>query len=432
MIDGAHVLTPGVIRFGLAGLATYAPAIVATQQWYIGPGQQGDVMRDGYDQEYEDRLFESIRWPSAGERLFEIGHFVGDRDWFDGVWESNCMFVPRSLLAQVGGFDESFAVAGGGYANLEFYERLGTAPNVTVCSILGEGSFHQVHGGTTTNQADAAERRDRVFGYSQQYADLRGRFFRGPGKQIHYVGRMSTDAAKRSKPRRLSTKAFADAAAGDRDGMPTVPAPVPDELKWAFTEAVWRNLPWRDTTWMGRAITTAPTDLLAYQEMIFAVRPDWVIETGTGDGGRALFLASMCELVGHGEVVSIDPELSDQLPQHPRLRYLGGSGHDPATVDAVRALVGESGRALVVLGQTLARDLTSKQFEAYAPFVPVGSYVVVADTVVNGHPVWPGFGPGPAEGVKQILNRHGEFLSDPTLEKYSLTFNPSGVLRRVR
>ena len=44
MIDGAHVLTPGVLHFGLAGLATYAPAIVATQQWYVGPGQQGDAM----------------------------------------------------------------------------------------------------------------------------------------------------------------------------------------------------------------------------------------------------------------------------------------------------------------------------------------------------------------------------------------------------
>ena len=96
MIDGAHVLTPGVLRFGMAGLATYEPAIVATQQWYVGPGQQGDAMGDGYDQAYEDQLFERIEWPRDGYRLFEIGHFIGDRDWFDGVWESNCMFVPRA------------------------------------------------------------------------------------------------------------------------------------------------------------------------------------------------------------------------------------------------------------------------------------------------------------------------------------------------
>ncbi|MCB1016770.1 MAG: glycosyltransferase family 2 protein, partial [Acidimicrobiales bacterium] len=89
MIDGAHVLTPGVLRYGLQGLRTYAPTVVATQLWYVGPGQQGDAMLEGYDQDYEDRLFDEIAWPGDGYRLFDIGHFVGDRDWLDGLWESN-------------------------------------------------------------------------------------------------------------------------------------------------------------------------------------------------------------------------------------------------------------------------------------------------------------------------------------------------------
>jgi cephalosporin hydroxylase len=430
MIDGAHVLTPGVLHFGLTGLSAYAPAIVATQQWYVGPGQQGDAMDNGYDQAYEDRLFETIRWPSAGYRLFEVGHFIGDRDWLDGVWESNCMFVPRALLAQVGGFDESFDVAGGGYANLELYERLGSAPDVTVCTIMGEGSFHQTHGGTTTNQTDAATRRSRVYGYGQQYARLRGRFFRGPGKPMHFVGRLPNEAARRTRPRRLSTTAFADAAASQRDGMPTTPTPVPDELAWAFTDAVWQNLAWNRATWLGRSIATAPTDLLAYQEMIARVRPDWVIEIGAGDGGRALFLASMCELVGHGQVLSIDAELASDLPSHARLQFRAGDPVAADTVDAVREMVG-NGNAIVVLGGRFDRARTATAFNAYAPFVRPGSYVVVADTVVNGHPVWTGFGPGPAEGVKQILNAHGDFVADPDMEKYSLTFNPGGFLKRL-
>ena len=125
MIDGAHVLTPSVLRYGMAGLATYEPAIVVTQQWYVGPGQQPDAMLSGYDQAYEDELFREIEWPLDGYRLFDIGHFIGDRDWFDGLWESNCIFVPRKLLEQYGAFDESFSMPGGGYANLELYERLG-------------------------------------------------------------------------------------------------------------------------------------------------------------------------------------------------------------------------------------------------------------------------------------------------------------------
>jgi cephalosporin hydroxylase len=433
MIDGAHVLTPGVLRFGLLGLATYQPAIVATQQWYVGPGQQGESMDDGYDQAYEDRLFDRIQWPANGYRLFEIGHFVGERDWLDGVWESNCLFVTRAQLEQVGGFEEGFSMAGGGYANLELYERLGSSPDVTVCSILGEGSFHQVHGGTTTNQSDAAERRSRVFGYGQHYATLRGRAFRGPGKPIHFVGRITTGAARRTKPRRQSTQVFGESAEAI-DGRPAQPTPVPDDLRWAFTEAVWRNLPWRDATWLGAPVHTAPTDLLAYQEIVSRVRPDWVVDIGTNDPGRATFLASICELIGNGRVLSIRDDgcaESGGPPPHQRLQCCTGTALDPGVRDRVHALVGPR-NAVVVLGARADRATTSAQFEAYADLTGIGSYVIVTDTIVNGRPVWPSHGPGPGEAVKQILTSHGEFVADPAMEKYALSFNPGGFLRRVR
>jgi cephalosporin hydroxylase len=430
MIDGAHVLTPGVLRFGLQGLITYAPAIVATQQWYVGPGQQPEAMDNGYEQDYEDRLFERIQWPSNGYRLFEIGHFVGDRDWLDGVWESNCIFVTRAQLEQVGAFEERFSMPGGGYANLELYERLGSSPDITVCSIIGEGSFHQVHGGTTTNQPDAEERRSRVFGYGQHYAAMRGRAFRGPGKPIHFVGRITTGAARRSKPRRMSTGVFASAAEVG-DGRPERPVPVPDDLRTAFTEAVWRNLPWRRTTWLGAPIRTSPTDLLAYQEIVTRVRPDWIVEIGASDEGRAGFLASACDLVGHGQVLSIRDAGGGDPTEHPRLRRCAGPPLDPEVREQVHGVIG-TGNTVVVLGGCADRATTAAQFEAYAGLVGVGSYVVVTDTVVNGRPVWPGFGPGPAEAVKQILTMHGEFVQDPAMEKYSLSFNPGGFLRRVR
>jgi hypothetical protein len=230
------------------------------------------------------------------------------------------LLVRQSLAAGAGRLLRRELLDGwGGYANLELYERLGSSADITVATTLGEGSFHQFHGGTTTNEPDAVERRSRVYGYGQHYANLRGRMFRGPGKPLHYVGRFTSPAARRTKTRRLSAKTFAEGAApGGVDGRPITPSPVPDELKWEFADAVWRGLPWRSTTWLGRRVTTAPTDLLAYQEMIASVRPDWVVETGTGDGGRSLFLASICELVGHGTVISIDETLAEDLPSHPR------------------------------------------------------------------------------------------------------------------
>jgi cephalosporin hydroxylase/glycosyltransferase involved in cell wall biosynthesis len=432
MIDGAHVLTPGVLRHGMAGLATYAPAIVVTQQWYVGPGQQGNQQETGYDRRYEDRLFERIEWPVDGYRLFDISHFIGDRDWLDGLWESNCMFVPRKLLEQAGGYDEGFAMAGGGYANLDFYERMGSTPGVNVVTILGEGSFHQLHGGMTTNQLDSDGRRERIYSYADQYAELRGRPFKGPGKTIHYVGTMF-QGARRTRARRMTASAFCEARiATGPDGRPTGPSPIPDELTADFTDAFWHSLAWRDTTWLGRKVYKAPTDLVVYQELIHRVRPDWIIETGTGGGGRALFLASVCDLVEHGHVLSIDRRLGQDLPRHPRITYIEGLAHEEDAVRQVKGAVGADPHALVILGSAGSHLRMIDEFEAFHALVPVGSYAVVEETIVNGHPVWPGFGAGPFEATKRILAAHGNFASDPKMEKYALTFNPGGFLKRLR
>ena len=431
MIDGAHVVTPGVLRFGLSALKTYEPAVVATQQWYVGPGQQGDAMNSGYDQTVEDELFEKISWPGDGYRLFEISHSMFDRDWFDGMQESNCIFAPRSLLEQVGGFDDSFSMPGAGYANLDLWERLASGPGVTMASILGEGSFHQFHGGTTTNLSDDQERRQRVFSYGAHYDDTRGRMLHAPGKPIHYVGALTVMASRRTRSRRMSTEMFAPSPANiGPDANPKTAIPIPDELKWAFIEAFWHNLAWKQTTWMGRRVNKAPTDLFAYQELIHKVAPDWIIETGSGSGGRALFLASMCDLMGHGQVISVDPKPPEGV-SHPRITFVSGTAQAPRTLQKVRAVCGESPKAVVILGSRGRWQKMMAEFEAYAPLVPVGSYLVMEDTVVNGHPVWPGFGAGPAEALQHVLINHGEFVADRSLEKYALTLNPGGFLKRL-
>jgi cephalosporin hydroxylase len=433
MIDGAHILTPGVLRHAMAGMGTYAPSVVVTQQWYVGPGNQPDAMLTGYDQAEENSLFEHIEWPSDGYRLFDIGHFIGDRDWFDGLWESNCIFVPRSILEQYGAWDERFSMPGGGYANLEFYERNGGTPDTNVVTILGEGSFHQVHGGTTTNVPDPIERRKTISGFAAHFADLQGRAFRGHGKTLHYVGTMFP-RAMRTRARRMTAEAFLKArGAGTIDGMPTKPATMPDQLRDGFIDAYWHSLAWQHTKWLGHRVPKAPTDLFVYQELVERLRPDWIIETGAENGGRALFLASICELLGHGRVLSIDVQLAPDRAQHPRITYLGGGALQEKTLDKVREIVGGSPRALVVLGSRPGSNLRIEaEFEAYHGFVPVGSYVIVENTILNGRPVWPGFGPGPDEAARRILAAHGEFAVDTVLERHGLTFNPGGFLKRLR
>jgi cephalosporin hydroxylase len=431
MIDGAHVLTPGVLRFGMRALDTYAPAVVATQQWYVGPGQQGDAQQAGYDQRVEDRLFRGIDWPVDGYRLFEIGHFIGDRDWFDGIVESNCLFVPRKLLEQLGGFDESFSMPGGGYANLDLFERLALSPGITAASIVGEGTFHQFHGGTTTNVADEAARRERVVSYRQHFEDLRGRPLLGVDRPVHYVGAMATKAARRTRSRRVLKLGFDTMR--DPTQVDGPPVPPPDEVKVAAVEAVWDHQAWRESRWLGHPVNRYPADLHVYQELLSELRPGLVVLAADDDGlaGRALFAASVCDQLGAGHVVAVGgPDPSDR-PEHPRITHLAGPPEDPAVAAQVAALAPETPDALVILGVGHVERVVGA-FELYAPLVPAGGYVVVENTVVNGRPVVSGFGPGPHEAVVGILGRHPDFVPDPARERYTVTFNRGGYLKRVR
>jgi cephalosporin hydroxylase len=431
MIDGAHVLTPGVLSFGMKALSTYAPAVVATQQWYVGPGQQGDAQHAGYDQRVEDRLFERIDWPVDGYRLFEIGHFIGERDWFDGIVESNCLFVPRKLLEQLGGYDEGFSMPGGGYANLDLFERLALSPGVTAASILGEGTFHQFHGGTTTNVADEAARRERVVVYRDHFERLRGRPLAGVDRPVHYVGAMATKAARRTRSRRELSLRFDPMREATDVGQ--APTPLSDELKLAAIEAVWDHQAWRATTWLGHPVNRYPADLHVYQELLTDVRPDLVVVAGDdpGLGGRSLFVASVCEQLGHGRVVAVGRGDESERPRHARVVHITGPPEDPAVAQHVAALASGRAGAMVILGLSDVTRVVSA-FEHYAPLVPVGGYVVVENTVVNGRPVVPSFGPGPHEAVVAILGRYGDFVPDPGGERYTLTFNRGGYLRRVR
>src|SRR3954454_2121640 len=430
MIDGAHVLTPGVLMNGMLGLASYEPALVTTQQWYVGPGEQNETVAKGYNRDYEDRLFEEIAWPTDGYGLFDIGHFIGDRDWFEDQWESNCVFVRRTLIDQLGGMDERFDEPGGGFVNLDFFERMASSPSVTLVTILGEGSFHQLHGGTTTNVGEATARNELLDSFHDRYAELRGRRFALPRKEFHYVGSLP-EPARRTKARRMGAPVyFRLAHVEGTDGRPPNPVPIPAELRTEFIDAFWRSKEWHSTTWLGRWTGKAPTDLLAYQDLLFRVRPDWVVETGSGGGGRALFLASVFELMGAGQVLSIDDTPVERLVEHPRITYIRRDPTDEEAVAAARETLGERPRVLLILGAS-KRDKLLATFDLYSPLVPVGSYAVFEDTILNGHPVWAGFGPGPWEAVGDISKR-GEFVIDQTLERYGLTFNPNGFLKRER
>ena len=135
---------------------------------------------------------------------------------------------------------------------------------------------------------------------------------------------------------------------------------------------------WTEATWVGAQALKNPLDLWVYQEIVVATRPELIVETGTYRGGSAFFLASICDLLGVGEIVSIDIEpVRDDYPAHPRITYLGGrSSTDPDVLATIRERA-EGRRTLVVLDSDHSQAHVEAELAEYASLVPVGGYVIV-------------------------------------------------------
>ena len=86
----------------------------------------------------------------------------------------------------------------------------------------------------------------------------------------------------------------------------------------------------------------------------------------------------------------------------------------------------------MILDSDHSRDHVLAEMRLYADLVPVGGYLLVQDTNINGHPVHPDFGPGPMEAVEEFLATNDEFEVDRARERMMFTFHPRGYLRRVK
>ncbi len=187
---------------------------------------------------------------------------------------------------------------------------------------------------------------------------------------------------------------------------------------------------WWATFWMGYKTWKCPLDLWLYQELLFRLRPDFIIETGTAFGGSALYLASICELIGTGHVVTIDVDLHPDRPSHPRITYLQGSSVAPEIIAEVTKIISKTS-ILVILDSDHRKDHVLRELELYSPLVGIGGYMIVEDTNMNGHPVDKDFGPCSYEAVEEFLSKRNDFIHDTSMDKFLLTFNPGGYLKRI-
>jgi hypothetical protein len=189
IIDGARMASPGLLRHAMLATTVARRPVVATLGWHLGPVRHMDAAGT-HDQASEDRLLAEIDWPANGYRLFEVATLAASsaRGWFAPMGESSAIFMPQAMWRELEGLDERFSLPGGGLVNHDLYRRACELAGMQLIVVLGEGTFHQFHGGAATS------RRLTWDEMQEDYQLLRGGRYRPPSNRPIYVGHLPPQA----------------------------------------------------------------------------------------------------------------------------------------------------------------------------------------------------------------------------------------------
>ncbi len=415
MIDGAHILSPGVVREVADAIAEAPRAVIGLRQWFIG-GDQRFLAQGGWTRSLEDMLFDRIAWPQDGYDLFRIGSPVWESPncWFDAMSESNCLFVPASIFAAIGGFDEAFDEPGAGYANLDLFRRAVEATDEPPVALIGEASFHQFHGGVTTNVGDAEKDR-RVRAFAHKYARLRAKPWAPiePGA-IRLRGQVRTRSAIFVRQRPLSparigvtTQVRTAELTTHFDDMAC------DYLTSVYVEA---GLDQR-ATWRGQAVGVAPTDAMEIAAILHDLQPTHVVAVNAAPGLVTL-VRDVCGAAGRGHLVLVGDD--------------GGAGADALAPDTLRGVSRALAAATDVVVLFAMRPGEPRLLDAlcaYGAFVSLRSYLVVLGSG-HGQP-WLGYATAwPQKALNSFVSMQ-PFAIDHSRTAHLLTTCPLGFLQRI-
>lgn len=207
----------------------------------------------------------------------------------------------------------------------------------------------------------------------------------------------------------------------------------PEEYhKWYYNTFVWKK-----TTWLGVTCWKSVSDMWNYQEILFELKPSLIVEFGSNQGGSALFFANFMRQTGKPfKVLSVD---INQKPLAPAARcdsdivFVESSSTDQSIAEHIQRLQLEfPGKIFAILDSDHSMDHVLGEMRLLRPLLSAGDYLLVEDSTVNGHPVLPGWGPGPYEAIEAYER---EFPHDYTHDvarenKFGWTLAPNGFLIR--
>jgi len=238
---------------------------------------------------------------------------------------------------------------------------------------------------------------------------------------------------------------------GETRTMPLYSTAGFEELSKLWLKVGWNQKHTYTFSWLGRPVIQLPEDMVRIQEVIHRVRPDVILECGIAHGGSLIYYASLCNVLGRGRVIGIDNEIRAHnraaIEEHSLVEHItlvAGDSVAPDTVARATATIAPDETTLVILDSNHSREHVLAELRTYAPFVSVGSYVVVMDGIMRlvadtprGREEWER--DNPISAVDDFVLDHPEFVVEQPVWAFNeselrsnITYAPRGFLRRVR
>lgn len=192
-------------------------------------------------------------------------------------------------------------------------------------------------------------------------------------------------------------------------------------------------------SWFGRPIIQLPEDMIRIQEVIYALKPDVIVETGVAHGGSLIYYASLCKAIGKGRVIGIDIEIKENnrkaIENHElseSIELIEGSSISDEVINKLAGNLDKNEKILVILDSCHTAEHVYRELELYSQFVTLGSYIVVQDGVMEdlwdvprGQVDWKH--DNPVTAVQRFLDSNSRFV----YEKPEWIFNESNLDKNI-
>lgn len=422
-IDGARLASPGILANAMEAWRADPTKAIGTLAFHLGPDMQARSVFDGYTAEIEDALLDSVPWRSDGYRLFDISVLAGSSEggWFGSIGETNGLFMDRALWAELGGLDERFEAPGGGFVNLDLWQRAVAISGGHPWMILGEGSFHQMHGGVATNGTPE----DRA-AMMAEYEAIFGRPFVPPSYRAHFVGSLDPARHDAGANRRLDRLRREHAVRG-RHFRVDLPTRALGKIQAGTLR----------TRYKGLRLAKSPFDLALYMQVIEKLRPKTIVEIGTSEGGSAAWLIDQCRTFGLDDTKLITIDIAPPSVEISRVSIFSGDSCAPERTFPTDLIAASPHPWLVIENSAHSYESVRAVLDYFDQLLAPGDMFVLEDRVLadlEGE-VYRRLDDGPNRALAEFLRRTGDrYAIDTALCDFyghNLTYAPNAWICRV-